>query len=67
MTPKAKAQKILDMHYMVVSNVYDSLRTKEEMAKESAIISVRMILQPFLIDFKLIEHWKEVLKELQSL
>jgi hypothetical protein len=67
MTPKEKAQKILDMHYMVVSNVYDSLKTKEEMAKESAIISVKMILQPFLIDFKLIKHWKEVLKELETL
>ena len=67
MTPKEKAQKILNMHYMVVSNVYDSLKTKEEMAKESALISVNMILQPFLIDFEIIDHWKEVKKELQNL
>tara|TARA_R110001606_G_scaffold203722_2_gene351809 strand:+ start:540 stop:743 length:204 start_codon:yes stop_codon:yes gene_type:complete len=67
MTPKEKAQKILNMHYMVVSNVYDSLKTKEEMAKESALISVNMILQPFLLDFEIIDHWKEVKKELQNL
>ena len=67
MTPKQKAQKILDMHFMVVSNVYESLKTKEEMAKESAIISVNMILQPFLIDFEIIDHWKEVKKELLKL
>ncbi len=67
MKPKEKAQKILDMHYMVVVNVSDSLRTPKQMAKESALLSVNLILQPFLIDYKLIEHWTEVKKELLKL
>lgn len=67
MTPKEKAQIIYDKHYLIVSNVYDSLRTKKEMAKEASLISINLLLQPFLIEYDLIGHFKEVREEIEKL
>ena len=40
MTPKEKAEKLVDKHLMILANVWDSLRTKEDMAKQCALICV---------------------------
>ena len=67
MTPKEKAKTLYDTHYLIVSNVYDSLRTKKEMAKEASLVSIRLLLQPFLIDYELVDHFKEVKQEIEKL
>jgi hypothetical protein len=69
MTPKEKAKKIVDMFFKITS-IKDNLRDvliDQKIAKESALLSVNLILQPFLIDYDLIDYWKEVKQEIEKI
>ena len=53
MTPKEKAEKLVDKHLMILANVWDSLRTKEDMAKQCALVCVNRMLE-FAYDIELL-------------
>ena len=61
MTPKEKALKLV--------NIYKDkcIGMEDYWAKECALICVNVILQPFLINYEIREHWIEVKKEIQKL
>mgnify|MGYP000026130425 CR=1 FL=1 len=45
MTPKEEAEKLVDKHLMILANVWDSLRTKKDMAKQCALVCVNRMLE----------------------
>jgi len=68
MTPKEKAEELVNKHLMILANVYDSLRTKNEMAKQCALICVDELINDrrnSYMDFKY-KHWERVKQEINK-
>ena len=65
MTPKEKAEKLVLMFELCQSKELRGYN--HDTAVDSAILCCKVVLQPFLIDYSMIEHWKEVEKELKLL
>ena len=69
MTPKEKAEKIVNEFYKL-STPKDTLQEiliDQKLAKDSALLCLDIILQPFLIDYAITGHWKEVKQEIEKL
>ena len=69
MTPKEKAEKIVNEFYKL-STPKDTLQEiliDQKLAKDSALLCLDIILQPFLIDYAITGHWEEVKKEINKL
>jgi len=74
MAAKEKAEKLVDKHLMILANVWDSLRTKEDMAKQCALVCVDEVLKnslqlPVLLSTAVSEeiYWEEVKQEIDKL
>lgn len=70
MTPKEKAKKMVDAFERKQPKTFNGQNFRGinyDLAKESALLCVNVVLQPFLIDFELIEHWKQVRIEIEKL
>ena len=64
MAAKEKAEKLVDKHLMILANVWDSLRTKEDMAKQCALVCVDEIQK--VTNYE-INYWEEVKQEINKL
>jgi len=69
MTPKEKAEKIVNMFFRLTpaKDTVKEIILDQKLAKESALLCVNIILQPFLIDYAITGHWEEVKKEIEKL
>jgi hypothetical protein len=68
MTPKEKAHIIVDkFHDDIDFNLVGSPSVKRIVAKKCALICLDIILQPFLIDYEIRNHWEEVREEVEKL
>ena len=66
MTPKEKAKELVRKFEPFLIQGYGDL-DGYNVAKQCALISVELMLQPFLLNYEIIDHWKEVKNEIEKL
>jgi len=65
MTPKEKAIELWEKYFRL--NYDWDGGTKDEWAKEGALLAVDEIINTLLYGYNLIEYWKEVKQEIEKL
>ncbi len=67
MTAKEKAKILIDKFDDIVDENADcDIMQRIIISKQCALLCVDVILQPFLIDYAITEHWQEVRKEIEN-